>query len=353
MVLEQAERTLATLIRRLTSADHETYGLFRRRLWPYHVGAGHWEALEIKYRLNPLSALCPGSGLYGYFQGEQLCGAMGAYPMPVTLDGTVHPGHSISDWSVLHEFWFSPVAGRLFNEILQLPGRKFASNGQRLAQGPMSKRGVKISAVQAFGLICPLRAIGAKFLHLFRYTYPSPFHTSEFKPCYGVDLVDASQVRAAVPPASEKTAWIQHTPEFWDFYCKARVYNGALPLRVLAAKGEADLVINFCETGPTLRVATLLSAQFVPYSPTCAASVGRALGGFLRRMNVAVLYLTEADAELKSLVESASWYVHRIPTHWWAVSKPTDLFAHDSVSWWLTTAARDSHFGGLQPWTEA
>jgi hypothetical protein len=309
--------------------------------------------LEIKYLLNPLTSLCPESGLYGYFQGEQLCGTMGAYPMPVTLNGTVHPGHSIIDWSVLQDFRFSPVAGRLWNELVRLPGRKFASNGNEFSQGPMQKRGVKINAVQSFGLIRPLRAVGAKFLRLYKSSYPSPFLTSQLEPYRGVEVIDAGQVRAAVPPVSEKTAWIDHGPEFWKLYCSARIYNGAIPLRIRSDQGEADLVMTIWETGEVFRTATLLSAHFVPYTPICAASVGRVLGGFLKRLNATVLYATEADAELTKLVENASYYVRRIPTYWWAVPKASDLFAYDSVSWWLTSAARDSHYGGLQPLTEA
>lgn len=340
-------------IRRLTSADESTYAAYRRQLWPYHAAAGHWEAFEVKYLLNPLSQLCPESGLYGYFQGERLVGTMGAYPMPVTLNGTVHPGHLIIDWSLLQEFWFSPIAGRLWNELFRLPGRKFASWGNRFSQEPMQKRGVKIHAVQSFGLIRPLRAVGAKLFHLGSYAYPSPFPPRQLQLYKGVEVIDAGQVRAAVPPLSEKTAWIQHGPEFWEFYCKARMYNGALPLRVHAADGEADLVLNFCETGRYFRYATLMSAQFIPYTVHCAASVGRSLGAFLRHIGVSILFATEADAELSKLVANASWYVHRMPSYWWACPKPSDLFPHDSVSWWLTSAARDSHFGGLQPWTEA
>ena len=109
-------------IRRLAAADQCAYAEFRRQLWPYHASAGYWEAVEAKYVRNPLARLCPESGLYGYFQGERLCGTMGAYPMPVTLDGTVHAGHSIADWSVLREFWFSPIAGRLMERDISTAG---------------------------------------------------------------------------------------------------------------------------------------------------------------------------------------------------------------------------------------
>ena len=340
-------------IRRLTSADQDAYAEFRRQLWPYHAAAGHWEAFETKYLRNPLAPLCPESGLYGYFQGDRLCGTMGAYPMPVTLNGSVHAGHSIIDWSLLHEFWFGPIAGRLWSELFRLPGRKFASAGNRFSQVPMQKRGVKIHAVQSFGLIRPLAAIGAKLFRLGRYAFPSPFLPNQLQPHCGVEVIDASRVRAAAPPVSEKTAWVQHNPEFWEFYCKARMYNGAIPLRVKVVEGEADLVLNFCESGRFFRYATLMSAQFIPYTVRCAASVGRSLGAFLRHFKVSLLFATEADAELSQLVEKASFYVHRMPSYWWACPKSSDLFAYDTVSWWLTSAARDSHFGGLQPFTEA
>ena len=340
-------------IRRLTCADQCVYAEYRRQLWPYHAAAGHWEAFQVKYLLNPLARLCPESGLYGYFQGDRLCGTMGAYPMPVTLNGTVHPGHSVIDWSLLHEFWYSPIAGRLWSELFRLPGRKFASWGNRFSQEPMKKRGAKINAVQAVGIVRPLPVVGAKLLGLLRYASPSPFLPDQLQPYHGVEVIEAGQVRAAVPPLSEKTAWVQHSPEFWELYCKARMYSGAIPLRVRAAEGEADLVLNFDETGRFFRRATLMSAQFIPYTVRCAASVGRSLGGFLRHLKVSLLIATEADAELSKLVEKACCYVHRMPAYWWACPKASDQFSYDSVSWWLTTAARDTHFGGLQPFAEA
>ncbi len=339
-------------IRRLAAADQCAYAEFRRQLWPYHASAGYWEAVEAKYVRNPLARLCPESGLYGYFQGERLCGTMGAYPMPVTLDGTVHAGHSIADWSVLREFWFSPIAGRLWNEIYRLPGRKFASRGTRLAQDSMKTRGVKLNVTQSFGLIRPLPAIGAKLFRLGGHAYPSPFLPDQLQPYHGVEVIAAAQVRTAAPPLSEKTAWVRHSAEFWESYCQARMCNGAIPLRVHTAEGEADLVVNFCETGRFFRYSTLMSAQFIPYTVRCAAAVGRSLGAFLGHVNVCLLSATDADAELAKLVEQASWYVHRTPSYWWACPKASDSFSHDSVSWWLTTAARDSHFGGLQPFTE-
>jgi hypothetical protein len=340
------------MIRRLTSADQVAYATFRRQLWPYHAGAGYWEAVEVKYYLNPLSSLCPESGLYGCFEGERLCGVMGAHPWPVTLDGTVHPGHVLVDWAVLPALRLSRVAGQLWNELVRLPGRKYASHGSSRAQKAVQNHAVKIEVVQAVAIIRPIHALAAKFLHIYRYKHPSPLLLDQLEAYRGVELIEGSQVRAATPPVSQRTAWIHRGPDFWKLYCGARIYNGAIPLRIRSAGGEADLVLSVCESGPSFRFTTLLSAQFVPYTLSCAASVGRLLGGFLKRLNVGVLFATEADAELATLVKNAAWYVHRVPTHWWTIPKDTDVFRHDSVSYWLTSADRDSHFGGLQPWTE-
>lgn len=339
------------MIRRLTSADRAAYALFRRQLWPYHSGAGHWEALEVKYYLNPLSSDCPESGVYGCFEGERLCGIMGAHPFPVTLAGVVYPGHLLVDWAVLPEFRLSRTTGRLWYELLQLPGRKYGSHGSPGTQRPLQNRAAKIGAVQCVGLIRPIHAIAAKFLHVYNYKYPSPFFLDQLETTPGVQLIEGRQVRSAAPPVSETTAWVHRGTDFWELYCSARIFNGAIPLRIRSEDGEADLVLDFCETGPSFRYATLLSAQFVPYTPGCARSVGRLLGRFLGRLNVSLIIATEADAELTALVNSAAWHVRRVHTHWWVIPKESDTFRHDSVSWWLTSAERDSHFGGTQPWT--
>jgi len=341
------------MIRRLTSADQAAYALFRRQLWPYHSGAGYWEAVEVKYYLNPLSSLCPASGLYGFFEGERLCGIQGAYPWPVTVNGGVHPGHVLVDWAVLPALRLSRVAGRLWQELVRLPGRKYGSNGSHFSQGVMQNRAAKIHVVQLVALVRPAQAAAAKLLHLYSCAHPSPFVLAKMETSPGVQLIEGGQVRAAAPPISEKTAWICRGPDFWELYCGDRIHNGAIPLRITSDAGEADLVLDFCESGPSFRHATLLSAQFVPYTRSCAASVGRLLRGFLRRLNVGVLFATEADAEVAALLESSAWYVRRVPTHWWAIPKDSDEFHHDDVSWWLTSADRDSHFGGLQPWTQA
>jgi hypothetical protein len=341
-------------IQLLTSADRGAYELFRRRLWPYHSGAGFFEAAEFKYYLNPIASLCPGSGLYGYFQGDKLCGIMGAYPMPITLDGAVHPGHMLVDWAVLPDLRFSPIAGLLWNELFKLAGRKFASRGSRFSQGPLQKRGVKINSMDSVALVSPLRSIVARLLHIsYSYSYPSPLLLDKIKICSGVELIEGGQIRSSIPPHIEKTAWIYHGPGFWELYCSARMYTGAICLRVRTDKGEADLVLTLRETGESFRFASLLSAQFVPYTVECAASVGRSLRAFLRGHRIGLLFATETDPELAAFLNNVAWYVHRSPSYWWSIPKITDEFRHEDVSWRLTSADRDSHFGGVQPWTEA
>lgn len=339
-------------IRLMTSTDQAAYATFRRELWPFHPGGGYWENVELKYYLNPHGSLCPGSGLYAYFSGDRLLGIMGAYPMPVTFAGTVHPGHMLVDWAVLSKFRFGPIAGELWNELIKLPGHKYASSGSRFSQGPLQKRGRKIQAVESTGLIRPSFGIAAKFLDLANYDHPAPLHLDRLETSPEVELIDGSQLRAAVPKI-EKAAWVHRGPEFWGPYCNARIYNGAVPLRIHSGAGEADLLLLITQTGESFRFGTLMSAQLVPYTAQCAKATGRLLGTFLRRLNVCVLFATEADVELSVLVRSASWYVRRTPSHWWSIPQPSDSFRHDQVSWWLTKADRDSHYGGLQPFTTA
>jgi len=279
---------------------------------------------------------------------------MGAYPMPITLDGVVHPGHMLVDWAVLPDLRFSPIAGLLWNELFQLAGRKYASYGSRFSQDSLLKRGVKINSVNSAAIVSPLRTIAARLLQIpYSYSYPSPFLLDKLEKCKGVNMIEGEQLKPAIPPHVEKTAWIHHGQAFWKMYCSARMYTGAVCLRVSTDKGEADLVINIRETGPSLRFASLLSAQFVPYTTECAVSVGRSLRTFLKRHRIGLLWATETDPEMAAFLSSVAWYVHRSPSYWWSIPKTSDEFRHDSISWRLTGADRDSHFGGLQPWTEA
>ena len=148
-------------IRLLTKQDAESYAGFRRGMWPVHIGAGHWEVVLAKYFDNPQVAECAGSGLYGEFTGGgEMIGCMGAYPMPITLNGTVYPGHMLVDWAVLPRYQLTPVAGKLFAKLMALPGRKFGSIGTAHSQTPISRRAAKIESVNA---ICVVKAVPAGF----------------------------------------------------------------------------------------------------------------------------------------------------------------------------------------------
>lgn len=268
--------------------------------------------------------------------------------MPVMLKGTLYPGHMLVDWAVLPKFRFGPIAGLLWNALIRLPGRKYASHGSRLSQESLQKRGEKIHAREATGLVMPFSGIAANLLKLNSYTYPSPLHLEYIETTSGVSVIEGRHVRAAAPTSGDERARIYRDGHFWAAYCCARIYNGAIPLRIVSDAGEADLVVKIVESGQ-FRFATLLSAHMDPYTVICAKATGKLLRTFLRRTNVSLLWATEADNELRALVRAATLLVRRSSSHWWSIPLPTDTFRHDQVSWWLTAADRDSHFGGLQP----
>src|SRR5690348_12113162 len=93
----------------LNRDSFDAYTRFHRAMWPIHDAAGDWEIVLNKYFTNPHRDLCPGSGLYACIDGEHsICGIAGAYPMPVTLNGQLYPGHMLVDWAVLPRFWTGP-----------------------------------------------------------------------------------------------------------------------------------------------------------------------------------------------------------------------------------------------------
>jgi len=336
-------------VRELTCNDRSAYFAFREKLWPEHASAGCWEIVEAKYFRNPHRRLCPGSGLYGYFHENHLVGTMGAYPMPVTLEGTLHPGHMLVDWAVLANFRFGPVAGLLWNKLASLPGRKFASVGTRASQAPLEKRAKKIFLREATGLLNLRYGITIKLLEPKRYSQASPLHLDQVGTATGVQIIEPHHLRAAVPRANLAAAYVHRDAEFWQSFCQARIFSGAFPLRIVSGEGESDIVLRITELG-RFRFSTLLSAHLAPHTIQCARAIGRLLRDFLRGLKVGVFYATEADEQLKALVDATCAFVRRSEVYWWSIPSAADTFRYDQVSWWLTNADRDSIYGGVQPY---
>jgi hypothetical protein len=330
-------------IRVLDGADCSAYVGFRHELWPGHPAAGDWEVVREKYLHHPHAALCPGSGLYAYLQGGSVAGMMGAYPMPVTVDGALHPGHMLVDWAVLPRFRQGPVAGRLFDTLLSLPGRKYASSGTPASQSALQRRGVRIPAVEAMVVVRPLHAGVCQVLRLAGSAQPAPF------PVEMLELKGRSEVMApddmppAVPPAG-RTAFVSRGPDFWRAYCAGRLRNGAVAVRLVAGRGEARLILRVLQVGP-FRIASLLAIHVA--AGTDLAGIARALRALLLRLGVVVLSATDTGGAGQGVLRRAGWLTRRRPSHWWALPRASDTFDAADVRWWLTSADRDSKWGHL------
>src|SRR4051812_37153208 len=79
----------------------ESFSKFIGEFWPERLGVDNWGAVALKYFENPDVDLCPGSGIYGCFEHDRICGIQAAYPFPVMKDGTMYPGHMLVDWGAL------------------------------------------------------------------------------------------------------------------------------------------------------------------------------------------------------------------------------------------------------------
>ena len=84
-------------IKLLTRDDFDAYTAIREKTWSAHAAGGAWETNEEKYIRNPLVRQCPGSGLLACLQSGEIVGVMGAYPMPISFEGTVYPGRMVAD----------------------------------------------------------------------------------------------------------------------------------------------------------------------------------------------------------------------------------------------------------------
>jgi len=335
-------------IRVLSRDDFEAYEYFRRGMWPVHTSAGYWEAALMKYCANPHSALCAQSGLYGFFNDGKLIGTMGAYPMPITLNGTLHPGHMLVDWAILPNYQFSPVAGKLWSHLIDLPGRKFASHGRAASQLPLSRRATELPSSIAIAIMRPLDVAMLRLLRLTASAHPSPIQLQDLKMPDGIATCAPAFLQPATPGSIKDTAFVLRGPDFWDVYCSARIYNGSVPLLLTLREGTATAVVRLYDVG-RLRFASLMNIQLYPPSDRCAASVGRLLGRFLRENRVCYLSCVTGEPTIERLLQSLKLTLKHYPIHWWMISKPSDTFSSKDVRWWFTLADQDSHWGGLQP----
>ena len=335
-------------VRHLTAEDAEAYADFRLRMWPTHPAAGSWESVRLKYFLNPHAALCADSGLYAYFQGKEILGMMGAYPMPVTLNGTLHPGHMIVDWAVLPEHQFGAVTGILWNTMVRLPGRKFSSIGTRASQKILRKRAISIRSTQASAYLRPVHAAMLRGLHVQGYAYPSPL------PLYRMPLPPEVQpslsetFRAPSPKMTAGTAFVARDRTFWSLYCLGRPHNGAVPFHMSTGAGEANVVIRLLEVG-RFRYANLMALDLSPMTIENARSAGSLLRAALLKLAVALVNAVDADPLTHEVLRVLSPIVKQSESYWWGIPKPNDAFDVKSVHWWLTNADRDSHWAGNQP----
>ena len=327
-------------IEKLTRESCEAYVAFRKRMWPIHDGAGSWEVVLHKYFANPRAEICEESGLYACMDNGDICGVMGAYPMPVTVNGCVHPGHMLVDWAVLPEYQSKPVGAVLYGTLVNLPGRKFASYGTPTSQRALGRAGIRIPAVVGAAIIQPIKAAALQ-LYLRNNAQPSPTAAEKFCLASKAQTVGTEELEAATPRQAVDTAFVHSGPEFWKSYFECRAFNGAFALK-LEHKGEVGrVVLTILESG-TVRFATLLA--FRPENPTVssAKALGQAMRAALRKLGVCVLIATEADDLWRAFLSSVGFYVARKPVHWWAIPKKSDAFAPDSVRWWFTSAERDS-----------
>jgi hypothetical protein len=317
-------------------------------MWPTYAVGGAWETIEEKYIRNPHVRQCPGSGLHACFQSGEVVGVMGAYPMPITFEGTVYPGHMVADWAVLPQHHAGLVAGALFQEILRLPGRKYGSCGTPPSERSLSRRGIRIPAVIAAAVLQPLRAFLLERLKFRDYALPSTLSAIPFSLPGRAESMAPRELEPAAPVEIAKTAFVRREADFWDVLISGRSRNSALSLRLLGEGCHGSAVIKLLQVGP-LRHAILLAFRADPPVPAAVRQLARSLRAALRALNVCAVFATEADANIALCLSIIGLHVVRKSTYWWAFPKSSDTFAVQDARWWLTSAERDSHWGILPP----
>jgi hypothetical protein len=339
---------LGTRVRCLTLDDVEAYADFRLAMWPCHPAAGDWESVRLKYFHNPLSLSCPGSGLYAYVDEGKILGIMGAYPMPVTLNGGVYPGHMIVDWAVLPAHQFGPVTGTLWNAMMSLPGRKYSSTGTKASQTILERRATKIPAKSVIVHLRPLKALLLRALRLQGYAHPSPLLFDRATLPGGITICLDDNFIAPKPDETSNTAFVPRGRDFWDLYCAARAFNGAIPLNVATGEGNASVVIRLLECG-VFRYASLMALDLQPATRSNAATAGTLLRRALLALNVAMVNAVGVDRLPHIMLKAVGRMWSTSGTYWWSIPRPTDTFLAGDVRWWLTNADRDSHWAGNIP----
>ncbi len=336
------------IIRPLTATDAALYLAFRQEMWPLYAAAGDWDTVQVKYLQHPLAPLCPGSGLYAAVQEERIQGVMGAFPMPVTLRGEIHPGHMLVDWAVLPRLQGGPAAGRLWQALFDLPGRKFASIGSPASQGALSKRGQRIPSTDAVSIVRITTAAAIKLLGLMPYARPLPARLESLVLPPGVSVLPPESLSPPMPPDPATFAYVAKGPDYWRVYCRHRLQTGAVALRLQTGDQEAHLVLTLSAIG-RLRVSRLMGLRLLPPSVQTARRIGRLLKRTLLSLGVGVISTEEADPTFREVMNATGVHVRRTFSYWWSIPKPGDAFAAQEVSWWLTAADRDSHWGNVQP----
>jgi hypothetical protein len=339
---------LIMAIHPLTPNDLDSYLAFRHEMWPTHPAAGDWEIVHEKYFQHPHAAQCPGAGLYAYSQGRTIAGIMGAYPMPVTLDGTVYAGHMLVDWGVLPRFRHGPAAGRLFEALLALPGRKYASQGTRDSQGPLERRALRIPAVEAIAVLTPVQAAVIRLFHLGGSAQAAPVPLDDLSDPGRVDVIGPHEVTAPTPPNPERTAYVSRGPEFWLAYCVGRVRHGGVAVRIRSPGAEATAVVRLLQIG-TLRLGVLLAVQFGSLAAASVRGIAASFRTWLKRLGVAVLIGTAADDSITLFFATIGRVTLKSSVQWWAIRRPSDTFGATDVKWWLTSADRDTQWGCVEP----
>jgi hypothetical protein len=340
--------TLSAQVRKLTSEDADAYAEFRLKMWPTHPGAGSWESLRLKYFRNPLAFSCPQSGLYAYFEGADILGMMGAYPMPITLDGALHAGHMIVDWAVLPERQFGPVTGTLWNVLVTLPGRKFSSVGTSASQKILGKRAVQIPSRNITSYLRPLPANIARFMRLQGYSHPSPIFLEDCALPSGVAIGLAETFKPPQPQDLRQVAFVARDVEFWKVYCSGRIFNGAVPLSITTRLGQANVIVRLLECG-RFRYANLMAMDLNPATTENARMAGALLRQSLRALGVLMVNAVDVDELTHSILKAVGFLGRPSSSYWWVIPRPSDMFGHEDVRWWLTNADRDSHWAGNQP----
>jgi hypothetical protein len=335
-------------VRALEESDLEAYARFRARMWPTHPGAGAWEAVRFKYVLNPLAALCPGSALYAYERDEEIIGIIGAYPAPVTLNGQLHPGHMLVDWAVLPTHQYGPAAAQLWDTAVNLPGRKYSSPGSRASQRILERRAVRIPSSETIVILRPFDVALLRVLRLTRYAFPSPVLLDKVKLPDGVRFGLTENLTAPVPFRPSHTAFVRRDREYWQTFCEARIFNGAVPLHLATGEGEANVVMRLFEVGE-FRRAILMALSLSPATMRHARKAAKLLRRTLRQLKVSFVEVVEADELLQQVARSLGALILKAEAWWYGIPRPSDTFAIEDVRWWFTSADRDAAWQLEQP----